>query len=67
MKQKTVYLLLIICCMSFLPAANGNGSKCTLNACSKKSISPTQEQLQGLEVTETRFNFSPMDTFVLSI
>ncbi len=67
MKQRTVYLLLIICCMSFLPAANGNGSKCTLNACSKKAISPLQEELRAGDVTETRFNFSPMDTFVLSI
>jgi hypothetical protein len=61
MKQKTFYMLAIVCCMSFFSAAKQNGTKCNMNCCKStikaKSINQSEQ--------ETGFNPSPLRLLIL--
>ena len=70
MKQRNIYLLTFICCMSLFSAANGNANKCASVCTGKDSV----KKLETLEATveadkteEAGFNFSPLEYFTLSI
>lgn len=60
MKQKIIYMLAIVCCMSFFSAAKQNDSKCNLRCC--KTAIKTKPVNQAEQ--ETGFNFSPLRLFI---
>ena len=67
MKQKILCLIMLVCCMSFFSSANEYGKQCKIKSACKTSIQLNMENLEASAKEETRFNFSPMDVFVLSI
>ena len=67
MKQRTIYLLIFICCMSLFTAANGNAKNCNAVSSCKENIEKLDGKAEATAPEEMKFNFSPMDLFVLSI
>ncbi len=70
MKHRTLYLLIFICCMSLLSAANGNAHKCQ-TVCTGMEEAKVIEQLDAKAAANSEEKssggFSPFELFTLSI
>jgi hypothetical protein len=67
MKQRNIYLLIFICCMSLIAAANGNANKCKVVAPCTEKLEQTDVKAEASVKEELKFNFSPLEVFTLSI
>lgn len=61
MKRKFIYMLVLVCCVSFLSSAKQSGKNCS------KKTKYTKQQIKASEVKGTGFDLSPLHLFIFSI
>jgi len=64
MKQKTFYILAVICCLSFISSAKQGGKQCD-GICKNVQKCPTQTLQKAKE--KRGYDFSPLTSFIISL
>jgi hypothetical protein len=67
MKQKTFYILAIICCMSLFSSAKQSGKNCDDKICCKQNKLKVAKQVQAKPAVKTGFDLSPLQVFVFGM
>jgi hypothetical protein len=67
MKRKVIYLVALICCMSFFSSAKQNGKNCEKKHCCLLQKQNAAKQSGVTIPGSTGFDLSPLQLFVFSI
>jgi len=68
MKQKTIYIILVVCCLSLFSSAKQYGKTCVKDPCCKYSKQKAAAKEAALrEQAQKAYDISPLHHFLLSI
>jgi hypothetical protein len=67
MKQKTIYIIMIVCCLSLYSSAKQAGKGECPNACKLIRQKLAEKEAQAKEEAKKSYDLSPLQLFMFSI